>query len=551
MTSETVKIVHNLLIVEDNDAQRRTLTAIMQQEGFTPLPCATAKEALEQVRKVEVNVAILDLRLPDIEGTHLLEKLKAHHPNLLAIINTGFGSFNSAMDAVNIGAFAYVEKAGDPDEIMRHVNRAFQTYYHKHVEDLEAVVAERTQALNQMNQELRQEIKEHKQEQERRVALEGQLRQAQKMEALGTLAGGIAHDFNNLLAGIVLAVELTQREVPTASPSSKRLDLALRTTERMKALVEQILVFSQAHAEERNAVKIDHIVKEAVTLLRAALPTTIAVKHEINLTRGTISVSEHQIVQALLNLGTNAAQAIGTKQGTISICVDEIEVSNNLAHALQLEEGQSYVRIVVADNGCGMGADAQARIFDPFFTTKAPGEGTGLGLSVVHGILKNHQGAISVTSSPGQGTTFECFLPLVDAVIREAHDNSELIHKECGHVLFVDDEEVLAKLGSEQLQRLGYSVVSLSSSAKALEIFKADPTAFDLIITDQTMPYKTGLELIKEAKSLRPNIAVVLMSGLGRVVSEEVMAEVGIDVILPKPYMAEELRQAAKKALAR
>lgn len=369
----------------------------------------------------------------------------------------------------------------------------------------------------------------------KRMRLEEQLLQARKMEAIGTLAAGIAHDFNNILAAILGYTELATYDVPQDSRTWHNLQEVLTAGHRAKDLVRQILTFSRQYEQERKPVQLHLIVREVLKLLRASIPTTIDIQQHLE-TEGTVLADPTQMHQVLLNLCANAAYAMRQTGGVLEIRLEAVEVTESFATLHPPLYPGPHLRLTVRDTGQGMPPEVMERIFEPFFTTKPAGEGTGMGLSVVHGIIAKHEGVITVESTPGQGTTFTIYLPRLDGTTaHEASTEGTLpLGREC--ILFVDDEGTLAQLGRQMLTQLGYTVVTRTSSVEALEAFRAAPHHFDLVITDQTMPNMTGEQLAKELLHLRPDIPIILCTGFSHTLTEERARELGIQAFLLKPF---------------
>ncbi|MBI5577952.1 MAG: response regulator [Deltaproteobacteria bacterium] len=392
------------------------------------------------------------------------------------------------------------------------------------------------------------DITDRKLADQRREQLEAQLGQAQKMEAIGGLAGGIAHDFNNILSAIIGYTELAMLN-EGASNSENELNQALIAANRAKDLVKQILAFSRQTDEDRMPVKVGLVVKEAVKFLRATIPATIEIKTCIDEKSGAVLANSIELHQIIMNLCTNAQHAIGGRAGLLEVEVHNTEIDlaqkNDL---IDLEIG-SYVRISVKDTGYGMAPDVIKRIFDPYFTTKEKGVGTGLGLAVVHGIVKKYGGAIKVESELGKGTAFQIYLPKADimAPIKAEHPKSILGGSE--RILFVDDEKMLVAVGQQALQHLGYDVVSRTSPIEALELFKAKPDHFDLVITDQTMPGMTGEALARKLLRIRPTLPVIICTGYSQAIDQERAVKIGIKALVMKPILINEMAGAVRKAL--
>jgi len=380
-------------------------------------------------------------------------------------------------------------------------------------------------------------------------ALEKQFRQSQRIEAIGTLAGGIAHDFNNILTAVIGYTEFTMADLPSESQNQFSLSEVLKAAHRAKDLVQQILMFGQQMERERTPTMITPIIKEALELLRATIPTTIGICHEIDEDTGSVLADPTQIHQVIMNLGTNAYHAMKENGGTLEVTMDNLHVDAELAATSpELHEG-AYVRLAVSDTGHGMGQETLDHVFEPYFTTKKTGEGSGLGLSVVHGIVMGHGGAITVKSTPGEGTSFTIYLPrLFDEVAREITEQENL-PKGNERILFVDDEEALVRLGQNNLKSLGYEVTTATSGVDALELFRCDPQAFDLIFTDQTMPTITGTQLSEKILKVRPDIPIILCTGFSATTSVETAKSVGIKKFIMKPLTKRDVALAVRKVL--
>jgi len=384
-----------------------------------------------------------------------------------------------------------------------------------------------------------------------RKRLESQLRQAQKMQAIGTLAGGIAHDFNNILSAILGYTELALDEVEQGSGVWNKLQGTLAAGRRARDLVQQILAFSRQTELTRVAIQMHLLVEEALALLRAALPSTLVIRPIIDRHAGTVLVDPTQMQQVLINLCTNAAHAMREAGGAIEVRLEPIEIAlDALAIPPDLKAG-AYVRLTVQDTGHGMEPEILERIFEPFFTTKSLGEGTGMGLAVVHGIIANHGGAITVESTPGQGSTFAVYLPRSDSPSTAALPTEEPIVGGNERILFVDDEATLVHLGKATLQRLGYQVIVCTSSSEALETFRAAPHSFHLVITDRTMPTLTGEALVYELRQIRPDIPIILCTGFSHPVTSEQLRTLRVDAFLLKPIMADEWARVIRQVLER
>ncbi|MEW6289669.1 MAG: PAS domain S-box protein [Thermodesulfobacteriota bacterium] len=384
-----------------------------------------------------------------------------------------------------------------------------------------------------------------------RAKLERQLRQAQKMESIGTLAGGIAHDFNNILSAIMGYGELASIALAADSPAYQDIQQVLVAAERAKQLVSQILTFSRQGEQGRQPVLVHLIVKEALKLLRSSIPATIQICENIRTDCGAVLAEPSLIHQIIMNLCTNAYHAMREGGGLLTVgltCTafdqDEVRVGR-----LNLAPGP-YLQLEVRDSGHGMDRAVLERIFEPYFTTKKKGEGTGLGLSVVHGIVNSLGGHISVYSEPGNGATFQVFLPLLDSAAGE-QDTGEthLLPRGDERILVVDDEEQIIRIERRMLEDLGYQVKAFTSSEEALQFFLAVPDKFDLIITDMTMPHLTGAELAKRVMQERADIPIILCSGFSDLLNEEQARALGIRQYIMKPIVRKKLAQAVSNVL--
>ena len=385
-----------------------------------------------------------------------------------------------------------------------------------------------------------------------RIRLEEQLRQSQKMEALGTLAGGIAHEFNNVLAMMLGFTELARYQVPTTSPAAQHLQKVLTAGTRAKDLVQQILAFSHPSDRAREPVHLAMVIQEALQLLRASLPTTIEIRQQIVPETGMVLANAAQLHQVLMNLCVNAEYAMRETGGVLEVSAENIEVTHAVAASHPNLQPGSHVCVRVRDTGGGIPPPVIDRIFEPFFTTKNIGEGTGMGLAIAHGIVTRHGGVMTVESTPGEGSTFTIYLPqIIHDTAHAAEPSEPAMPPGVGRILFVDDEEVLARLGQALLERLGYDVVVFTSSLAALEAFQAEPYRFDLVITDQTMPAMTGATLVEELRHIRSDIPIILCTGFSHLMNAEKAEALGVDAFVMKPGVTQELAVAIQQVLAK
>ena len=376
-------------------------------------------------------------------------------------------------------------------------------------------------------------------EEKRQRELETQLQQSQKMETIGTLAGGIAHDLNNLLTPVLGYTELLLEDSRDNESHQQRLQRILSASLRAKELVKQILTFSHQIDHDAQPTQVKDIVKEVLELLFASLPANIKLNVDVIDPDAKIFADLTKIHQVLMNLATNAAHAIGDKEGQITISIDSEDLHEDTSSII-LPSGK-YVKLSVRDTGCGISKAALSRIFEPFFTTKDVGEGTGLGLSVVHGIIRAHDGVIRVNSKVNKGTTFDIYLPYYTEVVESKEVNTELLVGDKKRIMLVDDDESVLALSTEILKRRGYIVDSFSHSLKALQAFKLAPNSFDIVITDESMPDMVGTQLAREIHTLNASLPIVLLTGLGQILSTKEQTDLGIIQVISKPVLSNDL----------
>jgi PAS domain S-box-containing protein len=382
--------------------------------------------------------------------------------------------------------------------------------------------------------------------------LEEQLRQAQKMEAVGTLAGGIAHDFNNILAAIIGYTQLACQDLPPESVPRQDLQESLKAASRAKDLVRQILTFSRQADQERRPLALGPIIKEGLKLLRASLPATIEIRHRIADDLGPVAADPTQIHQVLVNLCANAAQAMVGGSGNLEIILQPVEIRpEDIARLPDLQPGP-HVKLTVGDDGAGISSAIAKRIFEPYFTTKEKGKGTGLGLAVVHGIVQNHRGAIEVESEPGIGSLFNIYLPVIDGEICSP-ELKPLQDLPTGRetILLIEDEVPLMEVIQRMLTSLGYRVIACSDSIQAVALFAGAPDEIDLVITDMTMPKMAGDEAAAKILSLRPTVPIILCTGYSEQMTTELAEELGIKRFVFKPVELSELANITREVLDR
>ena len=466
------------------------------------------------------DLVLADYQIPGFDAPAALKLTKSLCPGVPFICVSGAIGEDKAVELLKLGATDYVSK-----------NRL----------DKLSLAIERT--LNEHN-----ERKARVQADAEKANLEAQLFQAQKMEAIGTLAGGVAHDFNNILAAIIGYTEMAMEESQNKI-QSRYLQETLKGAERAKNLVKQILTFSRQDGHEKKPLDIMLLLKEAVKFLRASIPATIEIRQRLTDESCNILADPTQMHQIIMNLCTNAGHAMKQTGGVLTMELSTLELSpGEISRYPDLKPG-SYVKLTVSDTGHGIDSALQLRIFDPFFTTKSKDEGTGLGLSVVYGIVKSHDGIITVYSEPGKGASFSVYLPMIIPEEITNRSVSKAVTGGTERILFVDDEPVLVDIGATMLSSLGYEVTGVTSSLEALNLFRAAPGSFDLVITDMTLPKMTGIDLSREIMQIRPGIPVILCSGIRDSETEKQVKSMGIRAYSIKPLTRRDLSRVIRETL--
>ncbi|MBW1741609.1 MAG: response regulator [Deltaproteobacteria bacterium] len=515
MNDETIKV----LLVEDNPGDAHLIQEMLAEGTgalFDLVWVDRLSTGLERLAEGGIDLVLLDLSLPDSRGLETFSTADAQAPHVPIIVLTSLDDEEVAVDAVREGAQDYLVKGQvDGNMLMRAMQYAI----------------------------------ERKRAEEEKRKLEAELRQAQKMEAIGTLAGSIAHEFNNILGIILGNTDSALDCIPEWSPARYNLDGVRKACLRAKDVVKQILIFSRQSVEGKKPLQISLVVKDALKLLRASLPTTIEIRQNIQDQVGTILADPTLIHQVMMNLCINAAHAMRQKDGVLEVSLVDLELdADAVAQYPDLTPG-SYLRLSVSDTGHGIEPEIIDRIFDPYFTTKGLAEGTGMGLAVVQGTVKSHGGVITVQSKPGEGTTFHIFFPRIESQVTPKSEVATPLPRGNERILFVDDEEMLADMGQRMLERLGYEVVATTVSVKALESFRAQPDKFDLVITDQTMPHMTGEMLAKELIRIRPDIPIILCTGFSEAITPERAKAMGIREFMMKPIDTSELGKSIRRVL--
>ncbi len=510
-------------------AWNRTLTRkVAQRTGELKLELMRRRRLLAAIEQTEDGIFILDTE----------QRLEYANPAFLRM--SGYG-----MEEIIHRHIAFIRGDNDPDLYKRlwddleqgQVWRGQTTYRRKDGTTFETdltvspVFSEAGQVTNYV--EVVRDITEQ-------LQMEHRLRQSQKMEELGTLAGGIAHDFNNIVAAIQGYAELALPAAEEGTRPRANLERILRVAQRAKEMIHQILVFSRRREPERRKVELGAIVEEVVGLLATSLPSTMEIRADLQPRGGAILADPSQIHQVVMNLGTNAAYALKDSGGIIEITLSPEVREAGGAPVDHLAPGR-YMHLSVADNGPGIPKEMLARIFDPFFTTKPQGEGTGMGLALVHGIMGSLGGEITVRNRLGGGCRFDLFFPVAEAAGEGNTRTRHTPQKGQGRILYVDDEPDMVRIGTDMLEELGYEVTGTNNSLEALDLFRKNPAAFDLLISDQTMPYLTGDRLAREVHSLRPDLPIVLCTGFSARLRDIDMTAIGVCHVIMKPFRLDEL----------
>ncbi len=392
------------------------------------------------------------------------------------------------------------------------------------------------------------DISQIKAMEQERLNTEGKLRQAQKMEAIGTLAGGIAHDFNNILSAILGYSELALDDAQRGKASPNYIAQILRAGYRARDLVRQILTFSRQTETEAKHIQVKPIIKEALKLLRASLPSTIEIRTEIE-SDAVVKADPIQIHQVIMNLCTNAGHAMRRSGGRLNVLLAEESLEADFTNHFNGMQPDRYLKIEVGDTGHGIAPSMIERIFDPYFTTKEKGEGTGMGLAVVQGIVRSCGGAVTVASTPGKGSLFKVYLPIIQTTDLAHAPAQQMVPLGSERILMVDDEAPLVAICKEMLERLGYTVTASTISTEALALFQKNPRQFDLVITDMTMPYMTGDVLAQRLLAIRPDLPIVICTGYSQNLTQEMIERLGIRALLMKPIIRNELGLTLRKVL--
>lgn len=518
-----------LLIIEDDLIVRKALASYLNSFAYTVLEAEDGETGLEIFHKSRPDLVLTDLRISGLDGMEVLSNIREDSPDTPVIIVSGMGTMDDAIKALQLGAVDYVTKPIADMALLRHaVEKALER---------SRLVLENRQYQSHLEEEI-----------ERRTA---ELQQAQKMEAIGTLAGGIAHDFNNILEAIMGFIDLALLKAKGKEDFEEDLRQIKTASQRARDLVQQILTFSRTTPTTRQPIQASLIIKEALKLMRATIPATVEIKENIDGEEAMIMANPTEIHQIITNLCTNAFHALFNEQGTITIDVATRYHSGSKVVAGSDRKAGGFLMLRVTDNGRGMNRETLDQMFNPFFTTKEQGRGTGLGLSVVKSIVDESGATIQAESKVDKGSIFTLLFPLVEAAARRKESDARPIRGGSERIIMVDDEKALRVLGERWLSHLGYSAVCVNSGKEALERIKNDRDAFDLLITDQSMPNMSGTELVREVQKICPVLPIILCTGFSTVVDEQKAAALGIDGFLNKPVLMKTLAQEIRRILDR
>ena len=521
-----------------------------------------AHQGKEGLKKVETAlaesnpyaVAFVDMRMPPgWDGLETIEQIWRVDPHIQVVICSAYSDYSWQEIRHRLGhteSLLILKKPFDAAEVAQ-LSSALSKKWKlarqaalKMVE-LEGMVQERTEELAHANLALQHEIQERK-------SIETALRHAQKMEAIGTLAGGIAHDFNNILFGAMGFAEIAMEDAQPGSRIHTSLKQIINAHKRAARLVDQILSFSRQTEHEPQVIHIYPIIKEAMELLRSSIPSTIEIRKEIDIRCGTVLADPTRIYQVIINLCTNASQAMQDTGGVLEVKLREAEIDASKGSSLQIPQGR-YACLSVKDDGVGMNPEIKNRVFEPYFTTKLNGHGNGLGLATTYGIVKNHKGAIHVISERGKGTEFEVYFPIVDDQPKANLEDLVVAAPALSdkHILVVDDEEPIIMMEEATLAHWGYQVTSTTNSQEALKMFMDNPHTYDAVVTDQTMPNLTGIELAREMLKIRPDLPIIIVTGYSADVTRQKAPDLELAVYLEKPVQTHILAQAVDQAVTR
>ena len=535
-----------VLLVDDAPMNLATLDSLLTTSNIKVLVAENGEQALQRATSFIPDLILMDVMMPEMDGFEACRRLKQQEStkDIPVIFITSLIDQRSTLEGFAAGGVDYIAKPFNPKETLARV----QTHL-----SLQRLRRE----LEAKNTELLDEIAKREQAEEEQRQLERQLRQSQRLKAIGTLAGGIAHDFNNILGTIQGYTEFLISKQSADSAEKIYLERIFNAGNRAATLVKRLLTFSRAHEQHLTPTPLPPVIAEALDMLRATIPATVELRRNIQPDCPSIPADAAQIHQTLVNLCINASQAMAAEGGILEIRLEAVG-ADKIPDMLRPEHAHStYVLLTVRDTGCGMPPEVRERIFDPFFTTRATEGGTGLGLSMVHGIVQGHHGILHVESTPNAGTTFRIFFPADQTDIPETDSVSEqttavqtaTTTPGKGGILVVDDEVDLAAILSLVLTEAGYQVQIRHNGAEALELFRARPDDFDLVLTDHAMPGLNGAQLSRELLTIKPELPIILATGYSERVSHNDALEIGIRHFLTKPVAMQNMLTVVQQLL--
>jgi len=552
-----------ILVVDDKKENLYLLEELLKGSGYEVTSAANGAEALEKLHANGFNMIISDILMPVMDGYQLCREVKgtSELKDIPFIFYTA--TYTDEKDeklAIRLGADRFLRKPEQWDDLLKTIQDVIRDVKKGRAKKPKTLVLEDDKKIYKLYSErlvkklekkmldLEREITERERAEEERKKLQSQLQQTQRLEAIGTLAGGIAHDFNNILSVILGYTELALVDMDKKTKLYGHLEAVFEAGKKARDLVKQILTFSRQDEQEFISIQLKPIIKEALKLFRFSMFSQVELKLDIQ-SESMILADPTQLHQVFLNLCTNANHAMQEKGGVLDVRLEDVELCADVAARYPDVKPGSYVKLTVSDTGHGMPAEVLERIYDPFFTTKAKDGGTGMGLSVVHGIVKNHGGTITVYSEPGEGATFNIFLPVDKTGAEPDAKNKKTSPKGTECILFIDDEQNLVKTGKQMLESLGYKVTTKTSSVEALKLFKSQPEMFDLVITDMMMPSMTGEELAKEVLVIRPDIPVILCTGFNAKIDKKKAKALGFRAYILKPVLKRQMAETIREVL--
>lgn len=538
-----------ILIVDDDVETLNLLSDLLNKAGYRVRAADNGALAVKSAKIKAPDLILLDVKMPDADGYEVCHQLKSDPSTreIPVIFISAYGETINKVAGFDLGGVDFISKPFDALDVLARIRTHLDL--HRLTHRLEVLVERRSADLASANKQLESQIQEYARFQKEMDEMARQLRQTQKLEALGTLAGGIAHDFNNILSSIIGFTELALEDAHKGTTMEDNLNEVMLAGNRAKELVNQILAFARKSEEAAPIpVQIKLVAKEVLRLLRATIPSTIKIKQDIRSAAHVMS-DPAQIHQIFMNLCTNAAQSMEEAGGELQVEVLDICLTHSLKMDASTIDPGTYVQIKIRDTGCGISSENLDQIFDPYFTTKTPNEGTGLGLSVVHGIVTGAGGAIAASSCVDSGTVFTVYLPTTECCETISADETDSDLRGAEGILIVDDEMAIAKMYGSTLERKGYTVTICTNSQAALALFLSEPQRFDLVLTDMTMPNLTGDLLATEMRSVRPDIPIILCTGYHKEMTQEEALQRGFDAFEMKPLTKTMLLNTVRKVL--